>query len=201
MTSARRQPRRYAELVHRIEDGKPAPLEVGCWVVVSDKDHAIPLTLAQLIAGPHHQKQADETIAIYWQLHDGTWRPAHELTRLDLAGVLSEAAETLAAIRSGGNPEEREVTILRVHRAACLARRAQPTVTAPEAAARLAELVTLDVALADHEQAWRDMMRTRLPNLARALAAAGALELARQPSWTPGEGRQHPGWIPDHRIN
>lgn len=193
MSSPRRRPRGYLELVHHASDGRRPTLKPGCWAVVSDPSLERPLALGLVSAGPHYQHEDGHAIAAFWQLHDGSWRSTSSLTRLDLAGVLEDATAALAAIRRGQNPETRGDAVLRTHRAACLARRALPQI-AGDAAAQLEALIALDVALADLEQAWRDMVRTRLPNLARALAAAAACELARLPGWTPGEGRPHPAW-------
>ena len=194
MSTARLQNRRYTELAGRLGEGKPDPNEVGCWVVVLDRHIDVPLELSQVCEGPHHRHMDDETIGRYWRLHDGAWRSELDLPRIDLAGMLTEATGTLAAIRRGSRPMDHDATILRVHRAACLARRALASPLADRTV--LESVVAVDFALADTERAWGEMVRTRIPNLIRAIAAAAALELARAgQSWSPNvNGRPHPAW-------
>lgn len=199
MSSARRS-RRYADLVHRAEDGRRDPITVGCWAVVADQSCERPLALALVKDGPSYLHQDGHAIDAVWLLHDNSWRSHLDLTRLDLASVLEEATALLAGIRRGRNPAESDELILRTHRAACLARQSLPAV-AGEEAGTLSSLVALDDAIAASEQAWREMVRTRLPNLARALHDAGACELARRGDWEPGEGRPHPSLLVESQTS
>jgi hypothetical protein len=125
-----------------------------------------------------------------WTLHDGRRYGGSTLTRLDLAGVLEEATGLLASVRRGCDPSASDCEILRVHRAACLARR---STVVGDAQAALVALIALDQAIADYELAWREMVRVRLPNLVTSLRTAGMCELARTAGWEPGT--PHPRWV------
>lgn len=190
MSSPKRS-RRYTELVNSPEDGKPPLIVEGGWVVVRDPACERPLVLAVVTGGPSYTHVDGHALDAVWELSDGSARSVMDLTPIDLAELLREATGILSAIRSGRDPSQYAAQVLRTSRAACLAARA--AATAPrEHADLLTALVELDRSIAEHEAAWREMVRTRLPNLARSLWGAAACELARCPDWTPGVGVVHP---------
>lgn len=188
--------RRYPGLVRDPGD-KPDPITVGCWVVVSDHDLERPLGLDIAVDGPEYVHANGHAIGEVWTLAGGERRSADDLTALDMADVISDGASLLGEIRGGRFLVDREARILRVHRAACLARRAIPRFglgpTQIDASHELASLVALDHAIADLEIAWRDLVHVRLHNLVKALSCAGALWLSNSPGWVPGfRDRPHP---------
>lgn len=188
---------RRADLVHRAEHGKREPIVVGCWVVVADQDCERPLAMALVSEGPDYVHQDGHALDEVWTLHTGEQRNRADLTPLDLAGILEDGARLLAASRSGGlHAGDDDVSILRVHRAACLAREAIATVDDQATRDVLEAVVSIDEAICEAEVAWRDFVRTCLPNLARSLGTAGMLELARSPMWEPNtDSIAHPRWI------
>jgi hypothetical protein len=193
----RRRDSRRAHLVHHQSNGARPTITPGCWVVVGAVGYEIPLALALVAAGPEFVHEDDHAIDEIWTLHDGTRRHRADLTVLDIADVLEEGTDLLGDIRGGRyQPRSDDVGLLRVHRAACLALKVTALdALGPEARALLDAVVNLDAAIADAEIAWRDLIRVRIPNLLNSLRIAGALELAREPGWTPNTaGISHPGW-------
>ena len=175
--------RRRADLVHRAEHGERQPIVVGAWVVVADQMLDSPLALAQVTDGPDFIHQDGHAIDEVWTLHTGAMAHRADLTVLDVAAVLEDGARVLASICGGRLRECDDVEILRVHRTACLARKAIDTVTDQRDV--LESVIAIDLAISDAEKMWREFIRVRLPNLLRALSTAGMLELARAPDWTP----------------
>jgi len=182
---------RRAELVHPVDGEKRDPITIGCWVVVADVNYTSPLELARAIDGPEYVHQDGHAIGEVWTLHDGRKRHRGDLTALDLVGVLEEGATLLADVRCGRYSTRGDQTgILRVHRAACLARRLLDLGgmrTSPEEHDQLEALVHLDQEIAGAEAALRDLVVRMLPNLARSLWVVGACEAARAPGWQPGD--------------
>lgn len=182
-----------AEITHR--DSARPPIMPGSWVVVADVDFSRPVELAIVADGPEYTHASGHALGEVWTLEDGSKRSGEDLTALDVPGVLVDATALLRTIRLGGRADD--VETLRVHRVACLARRALGSGVGHRDL--LTAIVEVDQAIGDMEMAVRDMIRVRLPNLARSLYDAGALALARSPGWgSPGEPGDpmdpHPRW-------
>lgn len=176
-----------------------APVFVGSWVIAADRDLAQPVQISIVVDGPDYDHMDGHALGEVWTLHDGTKRHWSELMVVDMAELLEVAAAILAAVR-GLRPVD-EDDRLRVHRAACLARRVVRAT--PEMFGPLVALVAYDDAIAEYEAAVREAIRVRLPNLARSLYLAGALALARSPAWVPADPTApHPRWpeIPAGKV-
>lgn len=168
-----------------------APVLVGSWVIYADPSLANNPEISLVIDGPDYDHLDGHCLGEVWTLHDGTKRHFTSLTVVDMADLLEVAAATLAHVRRLRPVDEGD--ILRVHRAACLARSVR---NAPdEMTGPLVALIATDDAIAEYEIAVRDAIHVRLPNLARSLYWAGALALARSPDWVPGDPlAPHPRW-------
>lgn len=161
-----------AELGRRA-DGDECQLEIGCWAVVVREDTAVGLALVTSVPMP------DATGTELVVLHDGTALRADDLVAIDLAGVLVEGAELLRDIRRGRYAIRGDQTgILRVHRAACLARAVDRALIDRDSSDILDALVHLDSELAASEEALRDLLLDGLPNLVASLCLGAALALA-----------------------
>lgn len=187
-----RRPRRYSELHHG--EGRRDPIEVGCWVVVDQG----PLELSHVVGGPRFAHLDGCVVGAAWLLADGEWHAGETITRLDLDGILVLGRDLSGKISAGKDPGIFADEILRIHRAACLADRARRTVNYAldlDRAALLSALVLVDAEVAALEEAWRHMVRVRLPILAANLAQVGLMEICRRSpvDWEPGDPAQpHP---------
>jgi hypothetical protein len=189
--TAGRRPRRYVELVHSAADGARPPVVVGCWVVVADRAGAKPLTLARVVAGPQYVHQDGHAIGEVWELHTGEQHNHMELTALDLRALVDEGRAVLEALRAGSRSPEYDEIRLRVHRAACLARRCRDGLR--DAVPVLDALDVIDQLISQTSDALRELVRVRLPNVARVLYLVGLCELARDPAWHSGDpAHPHP---------
>lgn len=188
-----RELRRYAELVHDVADGARPPIQLGSWVVVADPDNSKPLELARVVDGPTYIHRDGHAIGEVWTLHDQQQRHHLELTRIDLGEVIQDGNRMLMDLRRARRSPEGQIAGLRMHRAACLARRvsAPPWCNDP----LITALIVLDQLVSDAEDALREMWRVRIPNALRVLWLAGLCELARDPTWQSGDAaRPHPRW-------
>lgn len=161
-------------------------------MVISNTDLESHLDIAVVVDGPEFAHVDGHAIGEVWTTHDGVKRSRESLTPLDVGDVIADGACVLAEIRGGRMSADRESRILRVHRAACLARRPISGLDR-DSTDQLASLVALDEAITEMEVAWRDLVGRRLPNLAKSLASVGLLLVGREPSWEPGRpDRPHP---------
>lgn len=189
-----RRPRRYSELVQRPGDGQRQPIEVGCWVVVD----RVPLELSHVVGGPRFAHLDGCVVGSAWLLADGEWHAGEAITRLDLDEILALGRDLSGKISAGKEPGIFADEILRIHRAACLADSARRTVSYAldlDRAALLSALVFVDAEVAALEEAWRQMVRVKLPILAANLAQVGLMEICRRSpvDWEPGDpGDLHP---------
>lgn len=201
MSSTAARPRRYADLVQQIDGKRRDPVVPGSWVVVPEGELASSpgISLALVVSGPSYQHADGVAIQAVWRLHDGREVPQLRLTAVDMAELLESATDALRWLRNGVHPDRILPEMLRAHRAGSLARRAlgqggdlmrDPGIShgRDPGISRLGEddrltlqsLVEVSAAIADLEQAWREMVRSRLPNLVRSLWLAGALEISRR---------------------
>jgi hypothetical protein len=192
----RRATRRYRELAQASDGSSREPLTIGCWVVSSADIEDLakpPLALAVVDKGPDYQHVDGHAVSEVWWLSDGSCHPVHALTRVDLESILAEGEGLVAELRRAGPSDDRDATAVRVHRAACLARACDATKY--EQRQLLFRLIVVDHEISDAEVAWRDCTTRTLPNLVKNLRDAGALWLAREPGWTPGDASSpHPNW-------
>lgn len=215
MTTTQR-PQRYTDLVQQLDGQRRAPVVPGSWVVVAAEDLAggAGISLAKVVGGPSYTHAEGVAIQAVWLLHDGREIPQLRLTAVELSELLDSATDTLRWLRNGVHPDRIMAEILRAHRSAALARRTlDETVRHPATAveagrriwleeddlARLRALVSVSRAIAELDDAWREMVRSRLPNLVRSLYLAGALEISRRSGgsfvgWEPGLGEPHPAF-------
>lgn len=184
---------RRADLTYRGVESQE--IEIGRWVVVTDQFRSGAPVLSKITDGPI-RVCGDEVAR--WVTHDGVTRRGEDLVLLDLADVLGEAIVLADDIRSARyRPGGDQTSILRVHRAACMSRRVTDLGRISDGDLRLLrDLVAIDRRIAELEHELVDLLRVRLPNLARALAFVGMIELARLPGWEPNTvGVPHPGLV------
>lgn len=191
--------RRHSELIQDQCAETREPLCAGCWVIVAHPDLDRPLALGLVGDGPTYGHFDGHAIGEVWSLTDGSRHPVGALTRVDLVEVIRDGISVAADIRTAGQSKEHDITALRVHRAACLARvtlgRGPTASNIPdEQWGDLVNLILTDDEVARAEDAWRDFARVSLPRLLCNLRDAGALWLASQPGWKPGAGIPHQQW-------
>lgn len=191
--------RARAELVQPHHASDRAPILPGCWVVIADHDFTHPVQLGVVADGPRYGHMDGHAIGAVWTLADGHERSELDLTALDVDSVLNDAVHLLVDVRRCRAVPD--VELLRVHRVACLARGALaagwPDITIRSV---LEAMVEIDWEISQSQDAVRDFMRRKLPNLVRSLYEAGALALARSPDWMPGDRfpcDPHPRWPGD----
>ncbi len=212
------RPQRYTDLIQQIDGQRRAPVVPGSWVAVAPEDLSAGsgISLAKVVRGPNYTHAEGVAIQALWFLHDGREIPELRLTAVDLAELIDHAADVLRWLRNGVHPDRLAAEMLRAHRAAALARRALGDQPRHESAVeldpadihKLRKLLQLSGVISELEIAWREMVRSRLPNLVRSLYLAGALEISRRAGrdlvfgsipverpgeWMPNtEGRPHP---------
>lgn len=158
----------------------------GSWVVVSDRDLSVPQTLAVVLDGPTYEHADGHALGALWMLHDRSVRHQADLVAFDMANVLGDATRLLRSVRGCARVDAAEV------RGVCVAAGAARRVAQPSPAMLdpLHALIELDAAIDELRQAADEMIEVRLPNVARCLFWAGALEMCRRGQW---EGA-HPRW-------
>lgn len=225
MNSTSARPLRYVNLVQNLDGKRRTPVIPGSWVVVTaDEDlaGAPGITLAKAVEGPSYTHVDGHCVQAVWRLHDGREIPQLRLTAVEISELLESATDALRWLRNGVHPDRIPAEMLRAHRAGSLARRALEADGDP-GISRLTEddrcalraMSAVSGAIAELEISWREMVRSRLPNLVRSLWLAGALEISRRaggdltagvceisgisPEISPGaawepntEGRPHP---------
>lgn len=150
---------------------------IGDWVVASSSEFAGKRRLG-LVIGINDDKLV---------LQDGSVWPSWDVHPFDVAGILEIGAALVSDLMLLRHVDEDDV--LRVHRAACLAREYRAPRVDADAQAMLTAIIATDQAIADLERAKFHAIRVRLPNLASSLYLAGALALA-----ALGHEAPHPRW-------
>jgi hypothetical protein len=173
-------------LVHRPEDGKRAPLEVGAWAVFEEGNDLIPrLHLVRIVDGPTYRKDADEhAVDELWRCDDGQDRSRWCLTRVFVDETAADARALVPCVLAGAKLDRRETDalMLRIARIAELAdRRVAESSNIPRDQRWTPELAELSIAcdaLGAALAARRRLVHVALPNLARNLYWASLFALA-----------------------
>ncbi len=221
MSSTTARPRRYADLIHELDEKRRDPVIPGSWVVVAAEEDlagGFGISLAKAVEGPSYTHVDGHCVQAVWRLHDGREIPQLRLTAVEISELLESATDALRWLRNGVHPDRILPEMLRAHRAGSLARRALEADGDPgrdpgiawlteDDRCALRAMVSISGAIAELEIAWREMVRSRLPNLVRSLWLAGALEISRRAggdltggtpgispaAWQPNtEGMPHP---------
>jgi hypothetical protein len=155
------------------------------------------ISLAKVVDGPNYTHVDGHCVQAVWRLHDGREIPQLRLTAVGISELLESATDALRWLRNGVHPDRILPEMLRAHRAGSLARRTLEADGDP-GISRLSEddrcalraMVSVSGAISELEISWREMVRSRLPNLVRSLYLAGALEISRRAGrdLTPSNG-------------
>lgn len=192
--------RKHSDLIQEIGVEARESLSPGCWVVVASPELDRPLALGLVASGPAYSHVDGHALDEVWELTDHSTHAVGLLTRIDLDEVVGSGAALAHVVRASGPCPDSDLEALRVHRAACLARdllaRGQARTGVPSLAwSTLVALIETDDRVAGAEIAWRDFRRVSLPMLLKNLHDVGALWLASQPGWSPGDATSpHPRW-------
>lgn len=176
----------HADLVHRPEDGKRAPLEVGAWAVWEEGADLIPrLHLVRIVDGPRYVKDGQEhAVDELWVCDDGRDRSRWALTRVFVEETSADARAAVACVLAW-KPIDKRATdrlALTAMRLRELAQRRALTSSGIPADQRwpdeLEELARAAEELAEALAVRHRFVHVSLPNLARNLYLASVLAVA-----------------------